>query len=176
MERPPRRPSEGVLNAVTVSRIFVHGGFITISVLAAFTYGLYSHCLAPAGLEGMDALRHALSADTWRRPEFAEGIVKAQTLAFGNLAFCQLAHALNCRSETHSIFRLGLWSNRPLVGAILLSLAVQFLVLYVGPLQKIFHTVAITGRDVVVATLLSVSPLAFGELYKLVSRSCARAG
>ena len=48
-----------------------------------------------------------------------------QTLTFTMLCFVQLGHVLAVRSERESLFRLRLFSNRPLLGSVLLAIALQ---------------------------------------------------
>jgi len=82
-----------------------------------------------------------------------------QTLAFSVLCFTQLFHVLAIRSERASLFTLGLWTNRPLLGAVLLAAALQLLVIYVPWCQPIFHTSPLTVGEL--AGVLAVSSLVF---------------
>jgi Ca2+-transporting ATPase len=63
-----------------------------------------------------------------------------QTMVFTVLCVTQLANVLALRSERQSLFRQGLLSNRPLFGAVVLTVALQFAVIYVPFLQPIFKT------------------------------------
>jgi len=58
----------------------------------------------------------------------------------------QMAHVLAIRSETQSLFRIGLASNRPLLGAVLLTLALQLATIYVPLLNPIFKTHSLPSR------------------------------
>jgi Ca2+-transporting ATPase len=174
MRRPPRDPSESVLTRETALNILWHGAFITLASLTAYAYGLYWFCLAPSGHFGFDAFSTALQASYWREATPAEGLAAARTLTFGTLAFAQLAHSLNCRSDRYSLFTLGLWSNPRLLAAISISAVAQLAVLHTQFGFRVFHTVNISGRDLLVAVLLSVSPLLFGELRKCTLRRAAR--
>ncbi|MCC2669519.1 MAG: calcium-translocating P-type ATPase, PMCA-type [Armatimonadetes bacterium] len=167
MQRRPRDPGEGVLDRKLVLDVLWHGGFITLAVLSAYCYGLYSFCLVPQGKAGMAAVHTLAHPAFWSDPAVAFGLKKAQTLAFGTLAFAQLAHAFNCRSSRYSLITLGLWSNPTLIGAVVLSALVQLLVLHTPVGNRIFHTAPLGGRDLLVAALLSGSPLLFGEIRKL---------
>lgn len=66
-----------------------------------------------------------------------------QSMVFTTLTLTQMAHLLAIRSETEPLWRLGLCSNRPLLAAVLLSVALQLATLYVPALQAIFHTQAL---------------------------------
>jgi Ca2+-transporting ATPase len=59
---------------------------------------------------------------------------------FTVLTLSQMAHVLAIRSETVSLFRLGLASNRPLLGAVLLTFVLQLATIYVPLLNPIFKT------------------------------------
>lgn len=62
----------------------------------------------------------------------------AMTMAFATLGLIQLTHSLNVRSNTKSLFALGVFSNLHLVGAIAISAALQVIVIIVPALSEIF--------------------------------------
>lgn len=61
-------------------------------------------------------------------------------MVFTVLTLAQMAHVIAIRSESEPIWRLGLWSNRPLLGAVLLTFALQMATIYVPWLNPIFRT------------------------------------
>jgi Ca2+-transporting ATPase len=63
-----------------------------------------------------------------------------QTMVFTVLCLAQLGHALAVRSERLSIFRLGFWSNSPLMWTLLGSVGLQLLTIYLPPLNALFQT------------------------------------
>ncbi|MGN6247262.1 MAG: cation-translocating P-type ATPase, partial [Ginsengibacter sp.] len=67
-----------------------------------------------------------------------------QTIVFNLLCISQMANMLAIRSESQSLFRIGLLSNKPLLGAVLLTLALQMAVTYVPALHPIFKTQSLT--------------------------------
>ena len=69
------------------------------------------------------------------------------TMTFTCFVFFDMFNALSCRSQTKSVFQLGLFSNRPFCLAVLFSILGQLLVIYSPPLQYIFQTEALSGRD-----------------------------
>jgi Ca2+-transporting ATPase len=67
-----------------------------------------------------------------------------QTMLFTILTFSETVIALAVRSESQSLFHLGLFSNKPLLGAIALTLGFHLAVLYVPLLQNLFQTTALS--------------------------------
>jgi Ca2+-transporting ATPase len=82
-----------------------------------------------------------------------------QTMLFTVLTLSQMGNALAIRSERDSLFQIGLLSNKPLLGAILLTLGLQLAVIYVPFLQQLFRTVALGATDLAIS--LAVSTLVF---------------
>ena len=164
MERCPRDPDEGVLDSFAIRGILWHGACIMTVTLAAFIYGLYWTHLQPRGHETFkEALGMLFHAPFWAGLDLRN----AGTLAFTTLAFAQLAHSLNCRSETRSLFELGWGSNLPLLLAVSVSVLAQLAVVYIPFVRPAFDTVPITGSDLAVLASLSLTPLVFGELRKV---------
>jgi Ca2+-transporting ATPase len=93
-----------------------------------------------------------------------------QTMVFTTLALLQLGNALAVRSETDSLFRLGLRSNMPLTIAVAGTYVVQLALIFVPAAQPIFETVALTPLQL--AVVLAASSLGFVvvELEKWVRR------
>jgi len=99
---------------------------------------------------------------------------KWQTMVFTVLCFTQLANALAVRSDTKSLFKQGLMSNKALLGAVALSILMQLAVVYVGPLNAVFRTQPLTLGEL--AACVGISSIVFFavETEKLVRRARAR--
>jgi Ca2+-transporting ATPase len=78
-----------------------------------------------------------------------------QTMVFTILSLSQMGHVLAIRSERQSLFTLGIFSNKPLVGAVLLTFAMQMATIYIPVLNPVFKTVPLSARELAVALLLS---------------------
>ena len=117
MRRPPRPPKES---------LFAHGMAAHILGFGLLIAGL---CLAIQAWALHSAQAH------W------------QTMVFTVLTFGQLAHILAIRSETQALWRLGLRSNRPLLGTVLGTIALQLAVIYVPALNPIFRTEPLDVAD-----------------------------
>jgi Ca2+-transporting ATPase len=98
------------------------------------------------------------------------GIAHWQTMAFTVLCFSQLGLALAIRSRRESIFSIGLLSNKPLLGAVVLTVALHLLIVYTPFFNNLFSTHPLTWAELGIA--VAVSSLAFWavELQKLISR------
>ncbi|MBL9143511.1 MAG: HAD-IC family P-type ATPase [Verrucomicrobiaceae bacterium] len=70
-----------------------------------------------------------------------------QTETFTLVAVCQWFNVLNCRSATHTVFTLDVLRNRWIVGGLLLANALQLLVIYTEPMNRLFKTVPIPLAD-----------------------------
>lgn len=138
MSRPPRSPQEGV---------FAHGLGIHV---------LWVGILMAVLVLGAQAYWIGRGNEHWRSFIF--------TLA----CFCQLAHVLAIRSESQSLFSQGLFTNKPLVGAVALTILLQLSTLYIPALNSIFKTHPLSMLELLAA--LAVSSVVFFavELEKLL--------
>jgi magnesium-transporting ATPase (P-type) len=97
-------------------------------------------------------------------------LVVARTFVMALMVFLQNAHALNCRSEKISMFKLSYKSNLFFVFAVLASVGLQILFMEVGALS---HLLELTTVDYgTLAALLGISCVALvvGEVYKFFVR------
>jgi Ca2+-transporting ATPase len=140
MRRPPRPPKEPI-----------------------FSHGLGWHMLWIGLLIG--AL--SIGAQAW---SYHSGSPHWQTMVFNVLTFAQLFHVLAIRSERESLFRIGLMSNRALLGAVVLTFVLQFLVTYLPALQAVFSTQALTLQELLLCIALAALVLPAVELEKLMIR------
>ena len=67
-----------------------------------------------------------------------------QTIVFNVLCLSQMGHVLAIRSEKQSLFSIGIFSNKPMIGAVIIVLLLQFIITYTPALQPIFKTEALT--------------------------------
>jgi len=84
------------------------------------------------------------------------------------LTLGQMALVLAIRSDTDSLFTLGLMSNKPLLGAVLLTFALQIPILYVPFFQNIFSTMPLTITDLVISLGCAVLVYFSIEVYKII--------
>ncbi len=96
-------------------------------------------------------------------------IEAAQTMTFAVLAFSQMAHVFNVRSTYRSAFT-NIFSNKYLIGAILLVCLLMLTVLEIPALHTVFHLTTLTGQQWCWVVALSLLPLPIVELTKGIRR------
>ncbi len=120
MSRPPCRPQEAIFNREMIVDILWIG-------------------LLMAGVS------LSLGYIEWSRNPDATGYWR--TAIFTVLTISQMGNALATRSFRTPLSQIGYFSNRPLVGAVLLTLTLQLAVIYTPLLQQVFHTVPLSLED-----------------------------
>ena len=93
-----------------------------------------------------------------------------QTIIFTTLVFAQMANVLALRSSTDSLFRVGIFSNRLMVGAVLSGVLLQLVLLYVPLFQSIFSTDPLTLPELAACFVASLLVFLIVEFYKLLKR------
>jgi len=94
----------------------------------------------------------------------------AVTMAFATLGLIQLAHAFNVRSIKHSIFKLGLLTNKYLLGATFLSAILMVGVIVIPGLSTFFRVEVLTGEQWGIVLFLAILIIPLVELIKFFSR------
>ena len=96
-----------------------------------------------------------------------------QTMTFTVLCFAQLGNAITIRSRRESVFSMSLLANKPMLGAIALTVALQLMVIYVPFFNGLFNTQPLTWKELGIT--VGVSSLVFWavEIQKWVNRQSA---
>ncbi|BAS29211.1 ATPase [Limnochorda pilosa] len=141
MDRSPRNPRESVFGGGIGGLTIWQGALIGLLTLGVFAWARQMGDLA-----------------------------RAQTLAFATLAFAQLAHSFNVRSAFGSLFRIGWFSNRPLLLAVATSGLLQCAVLVLPFLAPFFDVTGLSSREAAVIAAASVAPWVVVEGVKAVLR------
>lgn len=140
MEKPPRDPKESV-----------------------FAHGLGIHIIWVGLLMGFVAIfTQAWAIET--------GHGHWQTMVFTVLCLSQMGHVLAIRSDSESIFTQGLFSNKLLLGAIVLTFVLQMATIYLPFLNPIFNTEPLTLNELLFTLLLSSVVFVAVEIEKWVKR------
>jgi Ca2+-transporting ATPase len=94
----------------------------------------------------------------------------AQSVVFTVLTLAQLALVLAIRSETESVFAIGLLSNRPLALVVGLTVLLQLATLYVPALNQVFKTAPLAATELALCFALAGVVFAAVELEKWATR------
>jgi P-type Ca2+ transporter type 2C len=141
MKRPPRHPKESI-----------------------FSHGLGAHAIWVGLLMGGSVL----FVQFW---SIRTGHAHWQTMVFTVLCLTQLGHVLAIRSEKESLFTIGIFSNKYLLGAVALTFALQMATIYVPKLNPIFKTEPLTLNELLFTLALSSVVFIAVEIEKLIKRS-----
>ena len=101
---------------------------------------------------------------------FATDIAKAWTISLTTLAVFQWFNAWNCRSENRSIFNTELLSNRYLIGATLIVIALQIVAVHTPIMQTILRTVPLTLSEWLMIISVAASIVVIEEIRKFFYR------
>jgi len=143
MRRPPRPTAEPVINRDMLISIIVIAIADTVAVLLSFT---------------------------WALSRFPGNLIAAQTVAFATLVCSELLRAYTSRSETYSIFSIGIFSNRWMVLATGGSFLLLLILIYVPFLQPFVDTVPLSLLDwIEIFPFMLIAPAA-AEIVKIYLR------
>ncbi len=149
MDQPPLDPKAPPVSRAMVFGIIAIALAMTFSVLVAFQLE-YMRSINILGLSNADAIEHG------------------RTVAFCTLVMAQLFYALSARSADKTLWRLGPFSNRKLVLAILVSLGLQLFVVYTPGINGIFGNVALDPQAWLVILPLGALAMVLSEAWKAV--------
>lgn len=138
MERSPRDPKKSIFT-YPVNRFIALRAFST----GVITFGVFFWALKSGWSE-----------------------LEAQALCFVTLLVIEKFTALNSRSETEFIFKLGIFRNRWLLLAIVITMAASMPIVYVPSLQTYFHTYSLSLGDWGITLLAGLSMFAIVEIAK----------
>lgn len=136
MNRKPRDAKKGIFADGLWGKIFVEG--IMIGMLTLFAFSLGNNLY---------------------------GIETGRTMAFLSLGLLELVHSFNIKSE-ESIFKVGFFENKYLVGALILGTILQVGVVCVPALADIFNLVPLNTIGWIYVALISISPIVIMEMQK----------
>ncbi len=152
MKRKPRRPNEPIITKHGAFLILSQGASIALITLFAFGFVLVT--------EG----------DGLFVKDDSQGLRQARTVAFIVLVFSELIRSLAFRNLTGSSFKVGILKNRKLIYAILASLLLQVLIIYIPVFELIFKTTRLSFIDWLVIILVSSLPFWGMELMKAIKK------
>lgn len=157
MKQKPRNPKESFFARGAGLKAFIGGALIGLFTLIAFYYGLSQH-------------GYQIGSDMLSKEALEEAMPYARTMAFVVLAASQLFYSLSMRNFTKSIFKVGLFSNLYLIGAIIIGILLQLVVITVPALANAFgvHNLSLSEWGVVLG--FSLIPLIVNEIIKVFTK------
>jgi P-type Ca2+ transporter type 2C len=153
MKQKPRNPKESFFAHGAGARAVIGGVLIGGLTLAAFYFGLseYGYSLGSQNI-----------------PE--EVLTYGRTMAFVVLAASQLFYSLSMRNATKSIFQIGMFTNKALIGAIIVGFILQIGVISIPFLASAFNVHTLSVNDWLLVVGFSLIPLMVNELIKVFMR------
>ena len=139
MSRLPRNPKKNLFADGLWWKIIIEGSMLGMFTLLAFSIG-----------------NRLYSVEVGR------------TMAFLTLGILELVHSFNIKSE-ESIFKIGIFENKYLIGALVLGVILQVIVVVVSPLAHVFSLVPLTGIQWLYTILIAVAPIPIVEIQKAVN-------
>jgi Ca2+-transporting ATPase len=105
-----------------------------------------------------------------------KSFLEAQGLCFITLILIEFFNAFNCRSLEYSVFKIGPFTNKWLIWAILITIAMTIPIFYVPFLQEVFHAYALSLMDWIIAMLAASTIFIVAEIYKLIKARLRQKG
>jgi Ca2+-transporting ATPase len=153
MNEKPRSPKESFFAHGAGLHVIAGGVLIGLLTLFAFWYGFYEHGYSP-----LDRNVPVTILDY------------ARTMAFMTIISSQLWYSMAFRHHSKSIFQIGLVSNRYLIGAIILGLLLQLVIIGIPAMQAAFKLQMLDLQGWIHVVLLGAIPLVSNELIKIALR------
>ncbi|HEX2437319.1 MAG TPA: cation-transporting P-type ATPase [Methylomirabilota bacterium] len=159
MRRPPRRPGARLLDSARLLHAYAFLG-LAEAALAMLAFG-WTYWLAG-----------------WRPglPMVAEGELyqRATTMTLIGIVAAQLGNVFACRTDRESVFRVGVFSNRMVLAAIVAELGVLVVLIVLPPLRTVFGLVPPAPREWVIVVGFPAVMVLLEEGRKLLGRRMAR--
>ncbi|MBU5331862.1 MAG: cation-translocating P-type ATPase [Anaerocolumna aminovalerica] len=153
MKKKPRNPKESFFAGGAGVRAVIGGVLIGSLTLLAFYFGLTERgYLFGAG------------------DPTEEQLLYARTMAFVVLAGSQLFYSLSVRNSSKSIFKIGLFSNMKLIGAIIVGFILQEVVISIPVLANAFNVHNLPLNDWAIVLGFALIPLIVNEIIKFIMK------
>uniref|UniRef100_A0A673N7V4 Calcium-transporting ATPase n=1 Tax=Sinocyclocheilus rhinocerous TaxID=307959 RepID=A0A673N7V4_9TELE len=179
MSRPPRSPREPLISGWLFCRYLIIGCYVGAATVGAAAWWFMAAHDGPKLT--FYQLSHYLQCSEGHA-EFA-GVQCSvfespypMTMALSVLVTIEMCNALNSLSENQSLLKMPPWSNPWLVGAICLSMALHFLILYVDPLPVIFQIRPLSWPQWVTVLKMSLPVILMDEALKFLARNYIEPG
>ena len=151
MKVPPRSKDEPIINKSMKVTIAGQAIAIFITVATAFITALLT--------------KGGIFFDASGEAEILKG---ARTVAFATLILAELFRAFAARSESTSVFKIGLFSNKFMNISVLLAIVLLVAVIYIPGVNMIFGCTMLNPLAWLVIVPLAFVPFAVSEIMKLI--------
>jgi potassium/sodium efflux P-type ATPase len=162
MERPPRKRAEPLLNGNMIMKAYL---FLGPLAAAIGLFGFFFRYHEYGWRLGLDL--RSFGTD---KPASVQYLA-ATTMTLTGIVMAQVGNGFACRTQRESVFRVGFFTNRLLLAAILLELGLQAVIVYAPFLHDALKTRPISAKDW--AILMAFIPTLFiaDEIRKLIVRT-----
>uniref|UniRef100_A0A8B9EPQ4 Calcium-transporting ATPase n=1 Tax=Anser cygnoides TaxID=8845 RepID=A0A8B9EPQ4_ANSCY len=174
MDKLPRNPKEPLISGWLFFRYLAIGVYVGLATVGAATWWFLYDAEGPQ--VSFHQLRNFMRC-TEDNPIF-EGVDceifesrYPTTMALSVLVTIEMCNALNSVSENQSLLRMPPWLNIWLLGAIVMSMALHFFILYVKPMPLIFQVTPLSWPQWVVVLKISLPVILLDEGLKYLSRN-----
>ncbi|XP_042685961.1 sarcoplasmic/endoplasmic reticulum calcium ATPase 3 isoform X1 [Centrocercus urophasianus] len=174
MDKLPRNPKEPLISGWLFFRYLAIGVYVGLATVGAATWWFLYDTEGPQ--VSFHQLRNFMRC-TEDNPIF-EGVDceifesrYPTTMALSVLVTIEMCNALNSVSENQSLLRMPPWLNIWLLGAIVMSMALHFFILYVKPMPLIFQVTPLSWPQWVVVLKISLPVILLDEGLKYLSRN-----
>ncbi|MEJ2248496.1 MAG: HAD-IC family P-type ATPase [Candidatus Lokiarchaeota archaeon] len=141
MDRPPISIDEKILNKNLILNIIFISAVMALGTISLFIYGYMN-----------------------------QDLIRAQTMAFIALAMFQTFNALNCRSDSSSLLRLKLFSNKSILYGVCISIILLILATVLPFFQSTLGTSALSIIDWILIILVSSIVILADEVRKIIRK------
>jgi Ca2+ transporting ATPase len=172
MKRKPRGQGDPIINGWMFFRYLVIGMYVGFATVAGFGYWFMYYSGGPQ-LSWNQLISHHKCLGTIAGTSHACDLYKHDipaTISLSILVTIEMFNALNSVSENQSIFTMPPFVNPLLIGAVLLSFALHFMILYVPFLASVFGVQPLSWGEWQIVLGFSAPVLLIDEVLKLISR------
>jgi len=162
MDRAPRPREAGIISRAMLSRAWLRLGVLE----ALLVTGGYFLVLLTAGWSPNDP--------TGAGTPLHHAYLQATTMTWAGIVACQMGAAFAVRTSRASLRQVGVFSNPHLLRGVAFALLFAAAIIYLPPLQSIFHTAALGPRELIVLACFPVIVWGSDELWRWRARRQSR--
>ena len=193
MKRPPRKAEDPLINTWVFIRYMVVGIYVGLATVGIFLYWyIYAETGDGHTLVTFHQLTHWSECPSWENFQpvnydpsmdfsqnpcdyFVKGKAKASTLSLSVLVVIEMLNALNAISEDASLLEVSPLVNLYLIAAILNSIVLHAVILYVPFLAEIFSILPLSYDEWVLVFIFAGPVILVDEILKIFGRQMLRA-